>query len=67
MPKTADTFATRLRRIRVEAGLSIYALAAKCGISRQHLGRLESGKRQPTLVAAKKIAHALGHGVETFD
>ena len=66
-PKKPDTFARRLKSLRKAAGISIYALAARCGISRQHLGRLEAGKRQPTLETAQQIAEALGKGLECWE
>ena len=60
MPSKPAPFAARLKHLREAAGLSIYALAYRCGISRQHLGRLETGQRQPTLDTAQRIAAALG-------
>lgn len=64
--RRANTFAARLRCLRAEAGISIYALAAKCGLSRQHLGRLERGTRQPTLETAQQIARALGRELDCW-
>lgn len=61
-----DTFARRLRELREAAGLSLYALAKLCNVTQQHLGRLERGEREPSFVVARKIATALGKGLECW-
>jgi transcriptional regulator with XRE-family HTH domain len=65
--KTQDTFARRLHLLRESAGLSIYALAQRSGVSRQFLGELERGAKEPSLDTARKIARALGHGLECWN
>ena len=51
--------ALRLKRLRKERGLSQEALAAKAGISRVHLARLETARQDPTLGTIEKLAKAL--------
>jgi transcriptional regulator with XRE-family HTH domain len=47
----------RLRRVRTERGLTLAALAARTGISKSTLSRLESGQRKPSLELLLPIAH----------
>jgi len=59
--KTQNSFATRLRAFRVEAGLTAYALAKKSSVSKQTVSNLESGRiRFPSWDVACKLADALG-------
>ena len=39
----------RLKRLRTRRGITLTALAAKSGISKSTLSRLESGQRKPSL------------------
>jgi ribosome-binding protein aMBF1 (putative translation factor) len=48
-----------IRRARNEAGLSQEALADASEIDRSHLGRIERGERNLTILNLKKIANAL--------
>ena len=48
----------RLRRIRERRGLTLTALAAKTGISKSTLSRLESGQRKPSLELLLPLAEA---------
>jgi transcriptional regulator with XRE-family HTH domain len=52
-------FAVKLRRIRERKGLTQEALAAKSGVSRAYLSRLEMGRHDPPLSRLRKIAKAL--------
>ncbi len=47
----------RLRRLRTQRGLTLTALAARTGISKSTLSRLESGQRRPTLELLLAIGH----------
>ena len=47
-------------RLRKAAGLTQEELAERCGLSQQYLSRLESGKRNPTIVTLYELATALG-------
>lgn len=60
------TFAGRLKEERERKGLSIYALAKSSGMSKQALGKLEAGKRQPAWDTVQVIAKALGVSCEVF-
>lgn len=59
-PTIPDTFAARLRALRAEAGLTAYALAAKSGVSKQVVSKLESGAGLPSWGVACRLADALG-------
>ncbi len=59
-------FGDRLRDLRAAAGLSIYALAQKSGLTRQYLGRLESGQMLPGWETACTLADALGVDLGEF-
>jgi transcriptional regulator with XRE-family HTH domain len=48
----------RLRRIRERHGMTLTALAAKTGISKSTLSRLESGQRKPSLELLLPLAEA---------
>jgi transcriptional regulator with XRE-family HTH domain len=49
----------RIRLLRTEKGLSIEELAFRAGVDGSHLGKLERGKRNASLVVIEKIAVAL--------
>jgi transcriptional regulator with XRE-family HTH domain len=48
----------RLRRLRTHRGVTLTELAAKTGISKSTLSRLETGQRKPSLELLLPIAHA---------
>jgi transcriptional regulator with XRE-family HTH domain len=54
-----ESFAARLRRLRLAAGLSAADLSAAAGLTRQALHKLESGS-VPSLPTAQRLAAALG-------
>ncbi len=58
------SFGARLRQLRERARLSKYALAKRSDVSRSFIGELESGKKAPSLDVARKLAGALGVGIE---
>ena len=49
----------RLRRLRVERGLSQRELAVP-GVTYAYISRIEAGSRQPSLKALRKLAAKLG-------
>ena len=49
----------RLVSLREDRGLSQTTLAAKAGISREYLWRLETGRQDPTLGTLERLAKAL--------
>lgn len=57
MPK--PTFAAILTRLRTEAGLSREQLAKTVGVTRQMVGKWETGENVPNWTAIQKIADAL--------
>ena len=50
----------KLKERRVELGLTLLELRDKCGVHPSHLGRIESGQRQPSATVLRKIAEPLG-------
>src|SRR5437763_16019644 len=54
-----ETIGQRLRRLRLERGLSQRELASP-GVSYAYISRIEGGQRQPSLRAIRKLARALG-------
>src|SRR5918911_551802 len=60
-PATPDVLAEvgpRLRRLRERRSLTLTAVAAKTGISKSTLSRLESGQRKPSLELLLPLAEA---------
>src|SRR5450755_4751239 len=49
MPDVLAELGPRLRRLRERRGITLTALAAKTGISKSTLSRLENGQRKPSL------------------
>lgn len=54
----------RLRVLRAERGWSQADLAAKLDVSRQSVNAIETGKYDPSLPLAFKIARVFGQGIE---
>ncbi len=52
-------FGPVLRHFRKEKGWSQEELAARLDVSRSHIGRLETGKKQPSLKMLFRLADAL--------
>src|SRR5919201_2638313 len=55
----AETIGERLRRLRLERGLSQRDLSAR-GISSAYISRIEAGARQPSVKALRLLAQKLG-------
>jgi transcriptional regulator with XRE-family HTH domain len=55
-----ERFAMRLKQLRESRGMTQEALAAKAGVSRAYLARLEMGRHDPPLSRLRKLAKALG-------
>lgn len=62
----AEEMGARLKRVRVEAGLTLRQLGERCGIAASYLSNLERGGSSPTLATLGKILHALGSDLESF-
>jgi transcriptional regulator with XRE-family HTH domain len=58
--KEAMDFGRRVRDHRSSRGLSLEDLAAKAGVSRAMLSKVERGEKSPTIPIASKIARGLG-------
>jgi len=54
-----ETIGDRIRRLRMEQGLSQRQLATT-GVSYAYISRLEAGKRTPSVKALRKLAERLG-------
>lgn len=52
--------AERVRELRQGQGLSLEALAEKCGVSRSMISLIERGESSPTAVVLEKLAAGLG-------
>ena len=59
-PALLESIAASLRTARERAELTLEELAARAGLSKAHLSRLESGERQPSVAALLTLARALG-------
>ncbi len=55
-----EQFPERLRRLRKRRGLSQQALAERCGLSKNMIGRYEHGNRIPNIYTAREIADVFG-------
>ena len=53
-----------LRSARLRAGISQTQLAARSGISQSVISAYESGRREPSVAALRRLATALGTRVE---
>jgi transcriptional regulator with XRE-family HTH domain len=57
-PGTAD-LGRRIRRLRLERGLTLKQIEASVGVSATHVSEVERGKTSPTIGALARIAEAL--------
>lgn len=55
-----------LANLRLAAGLSQKQLAELCGLEQPHVSRYESGKHEPQIGIAAKMASALGVSMDVF-
>ena len=55
-----QAFAVVLRALRLERGFSQEQLAARASVDRTFVGKLESGRHQPSLAVVFKLADAIG-------
>src|SRR5215218_6237230 len=58
IPDVLAEVGPRLRRLRGRRGMTLTALAARTGISKSTLSRLESGQRKPSLYLLLPLAEA---------
>jgi transcriptional regulator with XRE-family HTH domain len=66
MTPPSESFAARLRALRLAAGPSVARLAALSGLNRQALYRLERGDREPSWETVRRLADALGVTPDAF-
>ena len=57
---SSERFGPRIRDLRRERELTLEELAARSGVSRAMISKLERGEKNPTLVVAAKVAEGLG-------
>ena len=50
----------RMRELREAAGLTVYKLWRKCGVSQNTISEIESGKRMPGLHVLARLAWGVG-------
>src|SRR4051794_41956934 len=58
-PAAGEAIGERLKRLRLERGLSQRELAAP-GVSYAYISRIEAGTRQPSVKALRRLAPKLG-------
>jgi len=63
---TRHTNDSRIAAARIAAGMSQAQLAERIGTTQQQLSRWETGARVPRVDVLKKIADALGVGVDVL-
>lgn len=66
MAPPRDDFATRLRLLRLAAGLTQEQLAAAAGLSTAAVCQWEQGRREPSLAALQALARALGASLDAL-
>jgi len=67
MTDSPPTFGTALRRHRTRAGLTVYELARRAGLSASYLWRLEKGSQNGvSLAVARKLAGVIGCRIDDF-
>jgi len=50
---------SRLKYFREKKGLSVYALAQRCGLTRSFISKVEKGQASPSISSLKKITNSL--------
>ena len=61
-----ESFASRLKAVRLAAHLTITDLAESAGLSRQTIYNYEGGVGEPTWAIVQKLAECLGVSTEAF-
>ena len=56
----------RIQKLREQEGWSQEEFAARCGINRSYMGRIERGELNLTLETAQKVAKGLGKTVSAL-
>jgi transcriptional regulator with XRE-family HTH domain len=63
---TAPDVGQRIRLLRVQRGLSLRALAQRCGLSINAINRIERGENSPTVASLHLLATALNVPITEF-
>src|ERR671910_3712345 len=63
---TTETVGARLKRLRLQRGLSQRDLSSP-GVSYAYISRIEAGARTPSVKALRKLAQKLGVSVEYLE
>src|SRR5881275_826158 len=66
MPARNETIGARLKRLRLERGLSQRELSSQ-GVSYAYISRIEAGTRQPSVKALRMLAGKLNVSVEYLE
>jgi transcriptional regulator with XRE-family HTH domain len=56
----AQEIGAALKRLRLEAGITLADMAERLGMAHQNLSRLEHGKKEPMLSSVNKYLRTLG-------
>lgn len=62
----AAGFASKLKSLRIAAGMSQYRLAQLSGVKKQTISRLEKGRHDPSWKTVQELAKGLGVEVTAF-
>ena len=65
--ETRTRIGQRVKALRLMAGLSQDVLAARAGLQRTHIGRIEGGKYAVNIETLQAIAEAFGMTVDIID
>lgn len=63
---SADFFPTRLRQLRMQAGLTQGEMAERSGVKRDAIARWEAGRREPSWSNVLALCAALGVDCTAF-
>lgn len=66
MNEEVNAVIDKIRKIRIEKGISIVQLSVDSGVSRSHLYYIETKQTIPTLDTLAKIASAMGVRLKDF-
>lgn len=59
MSDIKEKFGKRLRKLRIDKGLSQEELSKEVGLDRTYVGKIERGEKSPSLKTIEKIAKKL--------
>lgn len=62
--KVSDEIAKRVKKARIEKGLSQYKLALNAGVNLNYIGMIERGEREPSISILEKVCKALDTDLE---